>query len=282
MEQVTWDLNVEIKQMKDLKTSYGVTTPQELRRNLVKEEMSQHHSYGVTSSLPLPPPPFKTAKQLKEIRNSKQEGDETLYQAWEMYNDLLYKCPTHGINCHQKVNIFYNGLGTMNRQLLDSQRPIPGMTPAQALTTIQTMVDHSQKWHDGSSSRNIDSSNNTEGIAAIVIKLDSLGRDMKKLKENVHAIQVGCQTCGGPHLNKECPLNDEVKSIKEVKYGEFRRSSPFDNRAKYHMGSLGYYIHVDNRPPFREKRPNLEELLNKHLEESTRRRAKMEEWVKKL
>nr|GEX33723.1 hypothetical protein [Tanacetum cinerariifolium] len=211
------------------------------------------------------------------------EGDETLYQAWERYNYLLYKCPTHDINCHQKVNIFYNGLGTMNRQLLDSQRPVPSMTPAQALTTIQTMVDHSQKWHDDSSSRNIDSSNNnTEGIAAIVIKLDSLGRDMKKLKENVHAIQVGCQTCGGPHLNKECPLNNEVKSIKEVKYGEFGRSSPFNNRAKYHVGPLGYYICVDNRPPFREKRPNLEELLNKHLEESTRRRDEMEEWVKKL
>ncbi|GJR03920.1 hypothetical protein Tco_0526904 [Tanacetum coccineum] len=71
------------------------------------------------------------------------ESDETLYQAWEWYNDLLYKCPTHDINSHQKVNIFYNRLGTMNRQLLDSQGPIPGMTPAQALTAIQTMADHS-------------------------------------------------------------------------------------------------------------------------------------------
>ncbi|GJT66693.1 hypothetical protein Tco_1018173 [Tanacetum coccineum] len=73
-------------------------------------------------------PPSKTAKQLEEIRNFKQEGDETLYQAWERYNDLLYKCPTHDINSHQKVNI-YNGLGTMNRQLLGLQGPIPGMTP---------------------------------------------------------------------------------------------------------------------------------------------------------
>ncbi|GJS25301.1 hypothetical protein Tco_0453933 [Tanacetum coccineum] len=89
-------------------------------------------------------PSSKTAKQLEEICNFKQEGDETLYQAWERYNDLLYKCPTHDINSHQKVNIFYNGLGTMNRQLLDSQGPIPSMTPAQALTTIQTMADHSQ------------------------------------------------------------------------------------------------------------------------------------------
>ncbi|GJU86802.1 hypothetical protein Tco_1294348 [Tanacetum coccineum] len=47
------DLDVEIKQMKDLKASYGVTTTQELRRNQIKEEMSQHHSYGITTSLPL-------------------------------------------------------------------------------------------------------------------------------------------------------------------------------------------------------------------------------------
>ncbi|GJY53019.1 hypothetical protein Tco_0444683 [Tanacetum coccineum] len=74
---------------------------------------------------------------------------------------------------------------------------IPGMTLAQTLMAIQTMADHSQKWHNGSSSRNIDSgNNNSKGIAAIVSKLDSLDRDMKKLKENVHAIQVECQTCG--------------------------------------------------------------------------------------
>ncbi|GKB95471.1 hypothetical protein Tco_0981608, partial [Tanacetum coccineum] len=78
-------------------------------------------------------------------------------------------------------------------------------------------------------SKNIDSSNNSEGIVAIVNKLDSLGRDIKKLKEDVHAIQVGCQTCGGAHLNKECPLNEEVKNIKEVKYEEFDR--PFQTIA---------------------------------------------------
>ncbi|GKE07767.1 hypothetical protein Tco_1411318 [Tanacetum coccineum] len=190
-----------------------------------------------------------TAKQLKEIRNFKQEGDKTLYQAWEWYNDLLYKCPTHDINSHQKVNIFYNGLGTMNRQLLDLQGQIPGMTPAQALTTIQTMADHSQ---------------------------NNLGRDIKKLKENVRAIQVGCQNCRGAHLDKDCPLKEEVKSVEEAKYGKFGRSSPFSNGAKYRVGPPRYYTRIENRPPFREKRPSLEELMNKHLEESTQRRAEME------
>ncbi|GJZ93469.1 zinc knuckle CX2CX4HX4C containing protein, partial [Tanacetum coccineum] len=126
-------------------------------------------------------PPSKTAKQLEDIHNFKQESGESLYQAWQ---------------------------------------------------------------------RNII---NTDGLAAIISKLDNLGRDIKKQKENVHAIQVGCQICEGPHLNKECPLNEEVKQVEEVKYGEFG-----------------------------EKRQSFEKLMNKHHEESARRSAKMEEWIKKL
>ncbi|GKE34726.1 hypothetical protein Tco_1454048 [Tanacetum coccineum] len=153
-------------------------------------------------------PPSITTKQLEDIHNFKQEGDESLYQAWERYNDLLYKCPTHDINSYQKVNIFYKGLSTINRQLLDSQGPIPEMRPAKALATIQTMVDHSQKWHNDTTSRNIKSSSSKDGLAALVNKLDNLGQDIKKLKESVHSIQVGCQICKGPHLDKDCPLNE--------------------------------------------------------------------------
>ncbi|GJV83793.1 hypothetical protein Tco_1523691 [Tanacetum coccineum] len=87
---------------------------------------------------------------------------------------------------------------------------------------------------------------------------------MKKLKENVHAIQVGCENCGGAHLNKECPEETPKRNVTQ------RRGPP------------GYYTRVDNRPPFGEKKPSLEELMNKHIEESPQKRAKMEEWMKKL
>nr|GEX44747.1 hypothetical protein [Tanacetum cinerariifolium] len=218
---------------------------------------------------------------LECLKAENTEGDETLYQAWKRYNDMLYKCPTHNINSHQKVNIIYYRLGTINRQLLESQGPISSMTPVQALTAIQTLADHSQKWHDGSSSRNIDRSSNTEGIAAIVSKLDSLGRDMKKLKENVHAIQVGCQLYGGAHLDRECPLNEEVKSVEEVKYGKFGCSSPFSNGAKYHVGSLDT-THALTIAHHLEKKANLGGAYKQAPKESTRRRVEMEEWVKKL
>nr|GEY13061.1 putative reverse transcriptase domain-containing protein [Tanacetum cinerariifolium] len=155
--------------------------------------------------------------------------------------------------------------------------PILGMTPTQALIAIQTMADHSQKWHDRTSSRNVSNNNNTDRLAAIVSKLDILGCDMKKLKENVHAIQVGCQIYEGPHLDKECPLNEEVKQLEEVKYGEFGRFAPFNesNGAKFRIGPPGYYTRTDNRPPYGEKRPSLEEIMNKHQEEPVQRSARV-------
>ncbi|GJW69153.1 hypothetical protein Tco_0123577 [Tanacetum coccineum] len=187
-----------------------------------------------------------TAKQLEDIQNFQQEGDESLYQAWERYNDMLYKRPTQDINNHQK------GL-------------ISGMRPAQALIVIQTMVDHSQKWHDGTTSKNIKCSSNNDGLAALANKLAKLGRDTKKLKESVHAIQVGCQICEGPHLDKDCPFNEEVKQVEEFRVGPPR-----------------YYTKTDNLPPYGERRQSLEELLAKHQEESARRSTEMEVWIKKL
>ncbi|GKA31766.1 hypothetical protein Tco_0718133 [Tanacetum coccineum] len=134
------------------------------------------------------------------------------------------------------------------------------------------------QWNDGTLSRNISSSSNTDGLVAIISKLDNLGRDMKKLKENVHAIQVGCQICEGPHLDK---LNEEVKQVEEVKYGEFGHPAPFNgsNGAKFRVGPLGYYTCTDNQTPSREKRPNLVETINKYKEGAAKRQAEQDEWL---
>ncbi|GKD94168.1 hypothetical protein Tco_1374005 [Tanacetum coccineum] len=72
------------------------------------------------------------------------------------------------------------------------------------------------------------------------------------------------------HLDKECPLNEEVKQVEEAKYREFGHPALFNgsNEAKYRVGPPGFYTRIVNRPPYREKRPSLEELMNKYQEES--------------
>ena len=66
--------------------------------------------------------------------------------------------------------------------MIDSQGPIPGMIPAQALDVIPDMADHSQKWYDGGSTRSDGAG--LEGMKALTKKLENLGREMKKLKES--------------------------------------------------------------------------------------------------
>ncbi|GJW57656.1 reverse transcriptase domain-containing protein [Tanacetum coccineum] len=155
-------------------------------------------------------PPFKTAKKLEIIRNFKQELDEILYHAWERYNDLLFKCLQHDLNCQQKVHIFYTGLDIPTRRVLDSKGFIPLMTPTQARISIQVMAEHSHNWYDEATTREQinDSPNNV---------------DTKKPKENIHVIQASFKNYEGAHLTMEYPLKKRAKQLS-------RASNPYRTR----------------------------------------------------
>ncbi|GKF54540.1 hypothetical protein Tco_0164880, partial [Tanacetum coccineum] len=101
-----------------------------------------------------------------------------------------------------EVILFYKGLDVPTRQILDSKGGVPTMKADDAKKSIQEMVDYSQKWHNGASTRN-KSSNTSDGLAAIQARLNNLGREIKKVNERVYAAQVGCKLCGGPHYTKD-------------------------------------------------------------------------------
>ncbi|GJU83915.1 hypothetical protein Tco_1291461 [Tanacetum coccineum] len=98
-------------------------------------------------------PPGQTTKKIEEINNFQQEPDETLYQAWERYKELLMKCPQHYLTEMQEVILFYNGMDVPPRQILDSKGAVPTKTAEDAKKAIQEMAEYSQKWHNGTSRR---------------------------------------------------------------------------------------------------------------------------------
>ncbi|GKC89449.1 reverse transcriptase domain-containing protein [Tanacetum coccineum] len=126
-------------------------------------------------------PPARTAKKMEEINNFQQEPDENLYQAWEQFKELLMKCPQHYLTKMQEVVLFYNGLDVPTRLILDSRGDIPSKTADDAKTTIQEMVEYSQKWHNGTS--RVRSTETSDGLAAIQAQLNNLGREIKKIKK---------------------------------------------------------------------------------------------------
>ncbi|GJR68947.1 hypothetical protein Tco_0015012 [Tanacetum coccineum] len=110
-------------------------------------------------------PPRRTAKKIEEINNFQQEPDETLFQAWERFKELLMKCPQNYLTEMQEVILFYNGLDIPTRQILDSRGAIPTKTAEDAKKAIQEMAEYSQKWHNGTSRGR--STENFDGLAAI-------------------------------------------------------------------------------------------------------------------
>ncbi|GKB51468.1 hypothetical protein Tco_0902221 [Tanacetum coccineum] len=126
----------------------------------------------------------KTAKKMEEINNFQQEPDETLYQEWERFKELLMKCPQHYLTKMQEVILFYNGLDVPTRQILNSKGAIPTNTTADVKVAIQQMAEYSQKWNNGTS--RIRSAETSDGLAAIEAQLNNLGREIKKVNEKVY------------------------------------------------------------------------------------------------
>ncbi|GJU93690.1 hypothetical protein Tco_1318446 [Tanacetum coccineum] len=182
---------------------------------------------------------------MEEINNFQQELNETLYRAWEIFKELLMRCPQHYLTELQEVILFYNGLEVPTRQILDSKGAIPTMTAANAKIAIQEMAEHSQKWHNGTSIRTR-STETSEGLAAIQAQLNNLGREIKKVNEKVYVAQVGCELCKGSYYTKDCPLKEEGKTLVEAYYTQF--GVPFQQGGQYKATASGFYQRNNANP----------------------------------
>ncbi|GJR70244.1 DNA-directed DNA polymerase [Tanacetum coccineum] len=210
-------------------------------------------------------PPGRTAKKIKEINNFQQDPDETLYQAWERFKELLMECPQHYLTEMHEVILFYNGLDVPTRQILDLRRVIPTKTAADAKTAIQEMAEYSQKWHNGTSRGR--STKTTDGLAAIQVQLNNLRREIKKVNEKVYAAQVRCEQCNRPHYTKDCPQKEEGKTLEEAYYTQF--GGPFQGGG-YRATALGYYQKNNANPSFQERRQSMEDTLSKFINAAIR------------
>ncbi|XP_062114094.1 uncharacterized protein LOC133825122 [Humulus lupulus] len=65
-------------------------------------------------------PPTKKAKLWIEITSFQKLNEESLYEAWERFKDLLRKCPHHGIPHCIQMKTFYNGLNAYTRMVVDA------------------------------------------------------------------------------------------------------------------------------------------------------------------
>ncbi|GJT02974.1 mitochondrial proton/calcium exchanger protein-like protein isoform X1 [Tanacetum coccineum] len=139
------------------------------------------------------------------------------------------------------------------------------------------MAEYSQKLHNGTSRTR--STETSDGLAAIQAQLNNLGREIKKVNENVYAAQVRYEQYKGPHYTKDCPLKEEGKTLEEAYYTQF--GEPFQGGG-YRAAALGFYQRNNANPSYQEQRQSMEDTLRKFMSESTKRHKENSNLIKEI
>jgi len=93
-------------------------------------------------------PPSKTASLCNQITPFTQREDETLYEAWERFKNLLRLCPHHGLQKWMVVQTFYNGVTRLVRSMIDAAAggALMSKTEEEAYNLIQEMRLNNYQW----------------------------------------------------------------------------------------------------------------------------------------
>ncbi|GJR75129.1 reverse transcriptase domain-containing protein [Tanacetum coccineum] len=175
-------------------------------------------------------PPSKTTNLRNEITRFQQRFDETFYEAWDRFNDLLR---AYSLNSAAGGNF----LDKMPRDCL-------------------RIIESKSKVHN---SRNkpvvakVSTSTSTPGISSDVAELKDMVKALLLDKKNqspaptpVKAVEESCVTCGGAHSYQTCPAT--TGNVYRDNIQEYVSQAA---AANYNQGNTGYRAPISNqiRPP---------------------------------
>ncbi|XP_021736290.1 uncharacterized protein LOC110702854 [Chenopodium quinoa] len=137
----------------------------------------------------------KTAEARALIQGFRQRASETIYEAWERYNEYQRECPHHGIPTYQVLQIFYGGLSPQGKTSLDAGAggPIMNKTEKQVIEIIKDVVRHHMDWQEGEkeSSRKggsaVYSVDHLNAINNLTSQIANLGKEMTSIKAKLES-----------------------------------------------------------------------------------------------
>ncbi|KAH6811352.1 hypothetical protein C2S51_025114 [Perilla frutescens var. frutescens] len=82
----------------------------------------------------------------------RQSDDESLYELWERFREMIRKYPNHGFGVDHQVCIFYNRCNIKIKRLLDASAngSLPGKGSDTAIRIIEDMATNSYQWPEES------------------------------------------------------------------------------------------------------------------------------------
>ncbi|GJT07821.1 reverse transcriptase domain-containing protein [Tanacetum coccineum] len=161
-------------------------------------------------------PPSKTTNLRNEITRFQQKFDETFYEAWDRFNDLLRGCPHHGFSELHQLDTFYNALNSNDQDSLNSAAGgnFLDKMPRECLKIIESKSKVRQSRSKAIVSK-VSTNSSNPAVSSDVAELKDMVRALILDKKNqtqapapVKAVEQSCVTCGGAHSYRNCPATD--------------------------------------------------------------------------
>ncbi|GKB11746.1 reverse transcriptase domain-containing protein [Tanacetum coccineum] len=199
-------------------------------------------------------PPSKTTNLRNEITRFQQRFDETFYEAWDRFNDLLRACPHHGFSELHQLDTFYNALNSNDQDSLNSAAGgnFLDKMPRDCLRIIESKSKVRNSRNKPVVAK-VSTSNSTPGISPDVAELKDMVKALLLDKKNqsqapapVKAVEESCVTCGGAHSYRNCPATDG--NVYRDNIQEYVSQAA---AANFNQGNTGYRAPIANqiRPP---------------------------------
>ncbi|GKA91809.1 reverse transcriptase domain-containing protein [Tanacetum coccineum] len=195
-------------------------------------------------------PPSKTINLRNEITRFQQRFDETFYEAWDRFNDLLRACPHHGFSELHQLDTFYNALNSNDQDSLNSAAGgnFLDKMPRDCLRIIESKSKVRNSRNKPVVAK-VSSSSSTPGISPDVAELKDMVKALLLDKKNqtqapapVKAVEESCVTCGGAHSYRNCPATDG--NVYRDNIQEYVSQAA---AANFNQGNTGYRAPIANQ-----------------------------------
>nr|GEV75266.1 hypothetical protein [Tanacetum cinerariifolium] len=204
-------------------------------------------------------PPSKTTNLRNEITRFQQRFDESFYEAWECFNDLLRACPHYGFSELHQLDTFYNALNINDQDSLNSTAGgnFLDKMPREFLKIIESKSKVVQSRAKAVVAK-VSTSSSTPAISSDIAELKDMVKALLLDKKNqspaptpsttlapVKAIEPNYVTCSGAHSYQNCLATyknayrdniQEGNNFNQNRCGNFNQSN--FNPSSFNQGQL--------------------------------------------
>ncbi|XP_061368578.1 uncharacterized protein LOC133311545 [Gastrolobium bilobum] len=183
-------------------------------------------------------PPTKAAQLRNDIAMFQQFDGESLYESWDRFKQLLWRCLNHGIPEWIQMETFYYGLSGKTRDIVDASSggALLDKTYTKAYDILERMAYNN---YHRPAERSI-ALNEAAGlleldvISSLVAHISSLKKSIETLNltvdaraQQAHSIYnvVTCVFCNDPHVYDDCPQNPQSDCF----VGNYNMNDPYSN-----------------------------------------------------